>query len=531
MGETAADIDRPDDQEPDYMPPPGGARVLTAIAGFGAIAAYAFYQIVDKSEDAAEPLFAAAATFAITVAIGWAVLARASRVVAAGVASVVIAAALAAGMARIYAVAESAPDIDTALPLFWLAAGGPLAFFLLLVFSKASIDARTPPPYRALFLHGLSLPLIGGAAKIFAGLICAFLFTWAWLFDSLGVSIFLEIVREPWFLLPFLGGVGALSVGVIRGRTAVIGALRFIVLLFCRIAAPLGAAFAITLAGLLAVQGVDGVFEGGGVASTMLAFAIAGMLIVNGVYQNGDGPPPALWLRLSTLVLLILIPLFVGLAAWALWLRVEQYGLTPPRFLGLAMVAQAVIYAAFGLIAAGSELHWRAERWMRPLGVLNTAHAGLWVVILFGLLTPLLDPYAWSARHQAERVRSQSVSIEEFDFGYLYFRLGRAGEREAEALAAINDHPEYWEINRRLEIARDAFNIYAYEEQLNPPEEPEGEADAPEAGAAEEAPGSPPPAEPTTDAATEPPAATPDETSDDDMAFPDLSDEPEPDDG
>ena len=63
----------------------------------------------------------------------------------------------------------------------------------------------------------------------------------------------------------------------------------------------------------------------------MLALALAAMLIFNGVYQNGDGAPPPLWLRVSTLITLVTLPRLCGLAAYAFWLRIDSYGLTPAR--------------------------------------------------------------------------------------------------------------------------------------------------------------------------------------------------------
>ena len=56
--------------------------------------------------------------------------------------------------------------------------------------------------------------------------------------------------------------------------------------------------------------------------------------------------PPAAWLRLSTVVTLLTFPVYAGLAALAFWLRIGDYGLTPPRIIGLAMTGLAALYSA-----------------------------------------------------------------------------------------------------------------------------------------------------------------------------------------
>jgi len=434
------------------------------------------------------------ATFGATAVV----LPRRGRWAAGLGAAAAIAAVVALVHWRVFALIEGSPGVDGFVYGFWLAVAGPLSAFLLTVFAKATIDGAAPPRYADVFLAGLTLPLVYAAAALFALLTLGLFLAWAGLLELIGVSLFLDLVQETWFSLPLFSAVGALSVAMIRGRTAVLGALRFLVLFFCRIAAPVIAVFSVTFAVAAAVNGPAPILEQEGVAWFMLSLAVFAMLVFNGVYQNGEGAPPAAWLRLSTIALALLLPLHVGFGAWTIGARIGEYGLTPERFTGAVSAALIGLYALVCIIGAASEIRWKSKRWMAPVAPLNTLFAALWVGVLLSLATPLLDPYAWSARNQAARLRDERVSIETFDFAYLYYRLGPAGRREAEALADLTRHPEIWEIRRRLDVAATAENPFDFRERLA--EDRGGEA--------------------AYDPAPEPPEEEPED------AFPALGDEP-----
>ncbi len=453
----------------------GPAAFLLPVTLIGVLAGLSLYANFEFVGDERDILQAGLAIFIVAFAGALTALVRSGRWIAGGAAALFIGGAVALSFTHMIEVSETTRYIDEAPFYFWFAGGGALAGYLLLVFAKSSIDGAFPPRYDAIFLNGLSLPLIAGAALLIALLITALFLCWSWAFDLLGIDFFLKLIGEPWFALPFFGGVGALSVAMIRGRTAILGALRFLILFLARIAAPLYAAFAATLAVTLVVSGADAVFERDGLAPLMLSLSLAGMLIFNGVYQNGEGAPPPLWLRGSSLVILVLAPAFVALSVLALWMRIDQYGLTPSRFLGFSVALLIAAYALFGFIGALSEINWGTRRWMRPVAPLNTLTAVIWIVVLFGFVTPLLDPWAWSARQQAKRLESGAVAIEEFDFGYLFFRLGPVGESEARRLAAIQDRDDYWELRRRLDLAE---NVEGYWDYLDAMESPASADDA-----------------------------------------------------
>ncbi|MEO0880765.1 MAG: DUF4153 domain-containing protein, partial [Pseudomonadota bacterium] len=221
--------------------------------------------------------------------------------------------------------------------------------------------------------------------------------------------------------------------------------------------------FSVTFILVLIANGTAAVFDRAYPGATMLALALTGMLIFNGVYQNGEGKPPPLWLRLSTIITLLALPVCVGLAGYALWLRVESYGLTPPRIAGLAITGLACAYGVVGLIGVLSEIRWRTERWMPAIAPLNTAMAIVWTLVLIALASPLAHPWAISAHSQETLLLSERIDAEEFDFSYLKFRLGPYGARALDRIEAARDHPQAALIADEITRVRQAANRWEYQ--------------------------------------------------------------------
>ncbi len=250
-----------------------------------------------------------------------------------------------------------------------------------------------------------------------------------------------------------------------------LGALRFVLLLIARILMVITAVFTVTLLLVFALKGVDVVFARPYPAALMMALALAGMLIFNGVYQNGEGAPPPLWLRIPTLAALTGFPVYACIAFYAFALRIGAYGLTPPRIAGITVNALVAAYSLVCLAGLLSELRWRSKRWMAPVAPLNTAMAFAWVVALILLATPLANPWAISAKSQYALLASGKIAAADFDFGYLQFKLGEYGERALDDLLALDDHPEAETIRARVKTARAAPTYWHYQNSETAPTE------------------------------------------------------------
>lgn len=445
----------------------GGLALLSLLVGLAA--GGAVYAIIDYWGDTSRPpaLPATLTQVVMTFAAGWLLLAERGRVFRAILPAAIIAAVLALPTWFLSSVGLSRDgnfDFDSFPIFFWSLVAAPLSFYLMLTLTKSALETGALPRYSSVFFHGLTLPLISGGAQLFAGLSLVLLYAWAALLKQMDVDFFSKLFDEPWFILPFLGAIGGLSIAMIRGQQAVLGALRFILLLFSRIAMPIMAVFSVTFLLVLAANGTAAIFDRPYPGGIMIGLAFAGMLIFNGVYQNGEGGAPLWWLRIPTIVAIAAFPVYAGIAAWAFWLRVDQYGLTPARIVGLAMNALAFAYSFVLIAGLLTELNWKGKRWMPPVASLNTAMAALWVVVLIGVCSPLFSSWAISAKSQERVLLSGKVAAKDFDFGYLRFRLGKPGESAlARIEAAAAGRPDEADIRAGAARARAALSYWEYQ--------------------------------------------------------------------
>lgn len=401
--------------------------------------------------------------FTATTAAAFLLLADGGKITRSAFIAVVIAAILAAPDYFLIAEIEHQESGFSVFPVvFWFFVARHLTAYLMIVLAKTSGEDNGGMRYANVFANGITLPLILAGAKLFAGLALILLFAWAKLLEAMKVDFFTELFQEPAFILPFLGAIGGLSIGMMHGQRSVLGALRYVLLLFARIAMPITAVFTITFLIVLAVNGVETIFARPYPAGIMIGLSFVGMLIFNGVYQNGEAAAPPLWLRLASIVTLAGFPVYAGIAFWAFLLRFNAYGLTPPRIIGLAFAGLAAAYSIVCIIGVLSELNWRAKRWMAPVGSLNTAMAGLWVVVSLVLFSPLANPWAISAKSQVERLTEGRADAERFDYGYLQHKLGTYGDKALEELLTLTNHPEYGAIRSGVLAAKGSDSYYQY---------------------------------------------------------------------
>ncbi len=438
--------------------------LLTGAAVYGIVEFW-----LDDNDDA--PLPYAVLFFTVTASAAFLLLSERTMILRAALGALAIAAVFIIPDYHMAGVLGDEHDNLSDFPaLFWLFASRGLVAYLLVTLLKSSLEDGAPPPYRTVFFHGLTLPPIAAGAGVIAVLALILLFVWARLMKEMDVAFFNRLFQEPWFILPFLGAVGGLSISLMRAQNAALGGIRSILLLVCRILMPIAAALTVTFLLLLVTKGVGVVFERTFTpAGLLIALAIIGMLLLNGVYQNGEGAPPSPWLRLSAVITLIGFPVYAGLALYAFWLRIEDYGLTPARIAGLTVNGLVAAYSIVCLAGLLTEANWNAKRWMPVVAPLNTAFALLWIVVLIAIATPFFNPWAMSANSQYRLLADGKIAAKDFDFAYLRFQLGRYGEKTLDDLASLSDHPEAQAIRDGVARARAAKSRWDYEHPETPP--------------------------------------------------------------
>ena len=248
------------------------------------------------------------------------------------------------------------------------------------------------------------------------------------LFKVIGLDFLEDLIRKNWFWIPVTTVAFSVAVhltdvrdGLIRGvRTVALMLLSWLLLVMTVLAAGFLAALPFT--------GLEGLWETGNGTSLVLAAAAALIILINTAYQDGraDNLPP-LVLRIAVRVAAVLITPLVILAIWGLSLRIGQYGLTPDRIIAAACALVGVAYAA-GYGWAALSPFWRRADWMRPLERTNIWTAILTVGVVLLLFSPVLDPARLSVMDQVARLERGAVTADKFDYHFLRFDSGKAGQ-------------------------------------------------------------------------------------------------------
>ncbi|MGZ9101285.1 MAG: DUF4153 domain-containing protein, partial [Brevundimonas sp.] len=290
----------------------------------------------------------------------------------------------------------------------------------------------------------------------FTGAFWILLHLGAALFRIIDLDFLENLMREPWFIIPVTGLVFATAVhltdvrdGLIRGvRTLALMLLSWLLLVITVLVAGFLAALPFT--------GLGGLWETGSGVSLVLAAAAALIILINAAYQDGrpDNRPPAV-LRAAVRVAAVLITPLILIAVWGLALRIQQYGLTPDRIIAAACALVGAAFAA-GYGWAALSPFWRKGDWMRPLERTTIWTAVLTVAVILALFSPLLDPARLSVADQVARLERGAVTPDRFDYRFLRFESGKAGQAALERLAR-STNPD---IGARARKARSATRRY-----------------------------------------------------------------------
>ena len=105
---------------------------------------------------------------------------------------------------------------------------------------------------------------------------------------------------------------------------------------------------------------------------------------------------------------------------------------------------------------------------MKPLERTNVAAAVLTVGVILALFSPLLDPARLSVADQVARLKRGAVSAADFDYAFLRFDAGKAGQTALADLTRSSDA----EIARLAKQAQNTTSRYDVEQATTPPRTP-----------------------------------------------------------
>jgi hypothetical protein len=214
---------------------------------------------------------------------------------------------------------------------------------------------------------------------------------------------------------------------------------------------------------LLPMRGISGLFEGLSVAATLLAMAAAtATLVTTAVDQTDAEATQTAILTQSARGLCLLLPVIAGLGAWAVWLRVDQYGWTPERIFAAEVAVLALGYGVLYIIAV-----LRGAGWMARIRQANIVMAVALLAMAALSLTPLLNAQAISARSVQARLADGRMQVDALEPALLE-RWGLAGAALLSDLRDRAKEPGQEALAARLEGRENDKDILAQVKDLLP---------------------------------------------------------------
>ena len=266
----------------------------------------------------------------------------------------------------------------------------------------------------------LTLLLIGVAN----GLVWLVLLLWSGLFELANITFFSRLFFDTrWFVFVCIGLVTALTVILARQNERLITAIHKLLALIATGLLPLVSLLALLFLVTLPFAGVTAISQRFSAAALLSALAFVQLLLTAMVWEPNAtrlGYPRLLRLLIQTAVMLT--PVYVLIAGWALWVRIGQYGWTPDRLHGVLVVAVLLVWSVGYLIG----LLRRREDPSPQLGRVNLAVSLLGLALLFLLYTPVLDSWRISVNSHMSRYHSGKINADQVSL-YMLSHSGKPG--------------------------------------------------------------------------------------------------------
>jgi hypothetical protein len=250
------------------------------------------------------------------------------------------------------------------------------------------------------------------------------------LFGLLGLEAPERLLQEAWFAIPVTMFSISCALHITDVRPAMVRGMRTLLLNLLSWVLPLATVTVSCFLMVLPWTGLAPLWDTGHASWVVLGAIMALLLLINATVQDGSlDTTPHLLLRWSArMAALCLLPLLM-IAAYAMALRVADYGWTRERISGSACLGIVACYATGYALAAMQRQHW-----VQRLGQVNVMTTFASLVLSFLLLSPLADPARLAVQSQIARLESGRVAPDKFDYDYLRFSSARYGREALERL-------------------------------------------------------------------------------------------------
>lgn len=313
-------------------------------------------------------------------------------------------------------------------------------------------QARYPHFYRQLWLNALTLLIVFFAN----GLFWLVLLLWSEMFKLVGIPFFSTLFFDTdWFGYVAFGLITALAVVLARTQSRLVTAVQKLLTFIATGLLPLVALLALMFILTLPFTGLEAISQrvsAAGLMSTLTLLLLLLMAIVREPQKEALPYPGAL--RYLIKCPLIVAPIYMLIAGWSLWVRIQQYGWTPERLYGVLVVVVLLVWS-FGYLAS------ILRRGRNPLELQGPVILGVSLLAL-GLLvllsSPVIDAWRISVNSHMGLYHSGKIKPDQVSL-YMLDHSGKPGRAALEALqkdVAFNqDSKRRRDLNSLLQGSRD----------------------------------------------------------------------------
>lgn len=310
-----------------------------------------------------------------------------------------------------------------------------LAWFVAMPYLQGLRDTPRQLGYPTLFRRAWDNLLTLLTANAFTLLCWLILWLSAGLFNLVGLGFLEQLLEEDSFYFPATGLM--LGFGLTLGRSH-LGAIRSVLricLSFSRVLLPAVAGITVLFAVALVLSDLTPLWNTGHATFLLLSLIFLMVALVNGVYADGlENTPYARPVTLIVIAGLLVLPMLAGIAAYAMNLRVGQYGLTVSRLYGLVAITFGAAYSATYAVSALRGLKGSAD-WLPGFGATNRTLGALLVLALLLSQSPGLNFRERALAYQLQSIDLTADGPGKTDWFYLRFDLGVPGYEAVQEIA------------------------------------------------------------------------------------------------
>ncbi|WII76990.1 DUF4153 domain-containing protein [Citrobacter portucalensis] len=313
-------------------------------------------------------------------------------------------------------------------------------------------QARYPHFYRQLWLNALTLLIVFVAN----GLFWLVLLLWSEMFKLVGIPFFSTLFFDTdWFGYVAFGLITALAVVLARTQSRLVTAVQKLLTFIATGLLPLVALLALMFILTLPFTGLEAISQrvsAAGLMSTLTLLLLLLIAIVREPQKEALPYPGAL--RYLIKCSLIVAPIYMLIAGWSLWVRIQQYGWTPERVYGVLVVVVLLVWS-FGYLAS---ILRRGRKMLELQGpvILGVSLLALGLLVL--LSSPVIDAWRISVNSHMGLYHSGKIKPDQVSL-YMLDHSGKPGRAALEALqkdVAFNqDSKRRRDLNSLLQGRRD----------------------------------------------------------------------------